>query len=354
MTETKQKKTMKRDPHFSFSGLECYTQCGYRYGLQYVAGHYIDQHTCAMDFGTLVHYIYELEGRAFIAGKKPDYDELEKIFRTIDKKAGHNSVYGINALVKKYPEEFVARDNKDGLSFADKSLLFLGTKEKRGSIASLENYLTAHPTQKVVGVEVEFWAEYHKVWLRGFIDRLLFDTATNEYLIEDIKTKGHEFSSTELKTAQQQFVIYALAVSQLYKLDDYPTKFAYDLPFVVDPVTGNNGYRQVVGGYPMFMNAGLRTIDGQLAGIEAQDFVPHPSPLCYWCPFCDNSPTEPEEGKHLCPYFSLWSPEHKTWAAKVQTEWKGILEHPVILSRYQSTFGDNTTKDDDDKVDFSF
>lgn len=352
MAEKTKKKAEKRDPHYSFSGLECYTQCGYRYGLQYVAGHYIDQHSCAMDFGTLVHYIYELEGKAFMEGKKPDYAELEKIFRSIDRNAGRDSVHGIEALARMYPDDFASRENKDGLSFADKSLIFLGTSENRGSIASLERYLDAHPTQKVVGVEVEFWAKYKKVWLRGFIDRLLFDEETKEYVIEDIKTKGHEFSSAELKTAQQQFVIYALAVSQMKGLKDYPTQFDYDLPFVSDPAIGAFGYRQSVGGYPMFMNAGLRTIDGQLAGIDAQDFTPHPSPLCYWCPFCDNSPMQPAEGKHLCPYFSLWDPEHKTWAVKVENEWKGIAEHPMVLAKYQEACGMKGKAKDDFEFEF--
>ena len=46
---------------------------------------------------------------------------------------------------------------------------------------------------------------------------------------------------------------------------------------------------------------------------RTDNWKPQPSPLCYWCPFHGHSPNADPEFVGMCQYFSLWTPENKTF-----------------------------------------
>ena len=61
---------------FSYSRLEVYNKCPFKYKLVYVDGHKIETDTVATEFGTLVHYIEEQIGLDIKNGKDVDYNPL--------------------------------------------------------------------------------------------------------------------------------------------------------------------------------------------------------------------------------------------------------------------------------------
>lgn len=133
--------------------------------------------------------------------------------------------------------------------------------------------------------------------LSGFIDRILFNPKTGEYLVEDLKTKDHPFREEDLVTPLQ-FVIYTKALSESLNIPVEKIKCQYNLPFcdLIQPA-----------GTPGFVDRGTKKINQIFEKINNHDWTPKPSPLCYWCNFSDTNPSQPKEGKNLCPYYSLWT-----------------------------------------------
>jgi putative RecB family exonuclease len=325
----------KKGERFSFSKVETYGKCGYCYWLKYVQGNFVDESSIATEFGTLCHHIYERIGAILIAGGKPDYKQLQNEFHTINvpKKGPRDvegGIYGIDILSKKYEKDFYDADNKDGLSYADKSAIFLGNEEQGTGMFSLEHYLKAHPSIQLKAVEQYFELEYYGVTFVGYIDRVLYDKSTDEYIIEDIKTKGHLFSDRELPDATQQFIVYSMALKNIYNLDKDVTRFAYDLPFV-----GMAGVRQTVGNTRGWQANGIKKLQKRLDGIKEKVFEPNPTPLCHWCAYCGTNPNQPKEAKYLCPYYSLWmSSEDSKKQGNVLNQWEGWEHHEAVMDHY--------------------
>ena len=95
----------------------------------------------------------------------------------------------------------------------------------------------------------------------------------------------------------------------------------YDLPFCqTKQKAGTDG----------FIQRGLKKLDEIFNGISTKDYKPNPSPLCYWCNFSPTNPNQPEAGKNLCPYYSLWTRESKTHA--VSHRWRGMENHESIMA----------------------
>ena len=312
---------------YSYSGLNCYEQCPFKYFLQYIKKHYIYVDSLAADFGTLCHYILEHIGLDLKSGVKPDYEKYKQDFIHInipkkdafDKDGG---IYGIEVLKKKYPRDFFSADEK-GVSFFTKSEFFL----KRG-IYRLEEFMKTHPGFKVWACEQYFDVTFNDHRFGGYIDRVLYNEKTGEYIIEDIKTKDHPFSDQELITPLQ-FVIYVKALMDITGAPAEKITCVYDLPICdMRQDAGTNG----------FLKRGLKKIDRLFDDMKAGKWEPNPTPLCWWCQFNHGNPNTPEQGKGLCPYYSLWRPDNKT--RDVANLWEGLDRHDIIVKRL-----DNPEKD---------
>lgn len=304
----------------SYSSINTYDQCSFRYYLQYILGNYFYTDNIAADFGTLCHYILENIGLDLKAGRKPDYDKYKDEFQNInipkknpfDKDGG---IYGLKALRDKYKAEFIEA-NKNGQSYYTKGLDFIAN-----GMYSLERRLEEHPTWKVWACEQYFDITILNCRFAGFIDRIFVDETTGEYIIEDIKTKDHPFRDEEL-TTPLQFVIYVKALSDMLGIAEDKISCAYDLPIChIRQEAGTKG----------FIKRGINKLQKIIDGISQKDFKPTASPLCYYCPFCRNNPVAPEEGKKLCPYYSLWKPDNRTF--DVANLWEGMERHEVIVKR---------------------
>lgn len=265
---------------YSYSKLDTFEQCPYKYKLIYLDGHRIKSDTIATELGTAIHATEETIGKSLIKSENPDYvyliNELEKTRYT---------------LKERYLKDFYALD-KSGRTYDQKIDEYINK-----GIYRLEKRLKENPYQ-IVGLEKEFFLEFGQYTFHGFIDRIFFDKVKNEYIIEDIKTYPKAIQIDKLRTPLQH-VIYTLALRSIVREN---IRCTYDLPFC--DLTQN-----VLDGY---LNRGINKLHEIFGEINTSDFHPNPTPLCHWCVFSGTYPDQPDEAKNLCPFYSLWTREHKT------------------------------------------
>lgn len=328
---------VKKPIKYSYSRLNTFEQCGFKYYLQYDQGHYIYSDSLAADFGTLCHKILEDIGLDLKFGRKPDYEKYKKDFYelNIPKKDQYDTeggIFGIKILQKKYGRDFY-ETNKDGISFFTKAENFVNYGMYR-----LEKFLDTHPGLVVWGCEQYFDVTFINHRFSGKIDRILYDEKQDKYIIEDIKTKDHPFKDSELITPLQ-FVVYVKALCDILGIKEDQIECYYDLPICdLRQPAGSKG----------FVKRGAQKLQTMFDAIEKKEFIPHPSPLCWWCQFNHGNPNSPKEGKGLCPYYSLWRPDYKTY--DVANLWEGMDRHSIIVKRLDNS--DTDCKMNIDELDF--
>ena len=117
-----------------------------------------------------------------------------------------------------------------------------------------------------------------------------------------------------------QFVIYAKALREKIGGDIEISCF-YDLPTIhTTQAAGTKGFEA----------RGMKKVDKLLDGVEAGDYHPKPSQLCWWCEY--RSRFDINEQIWYCPYYSQWRPDNKTF--DVEFEWKGPENHQKVLQKY--------------------
>lgn len=307
---------------FSYSKLETFNQCGYKYKLIYVDKHFINQPSIATDFGTLIHHIEEKMANILKSKNQINYREMINILYDGDIDEEGNEIKGVNKLKEIYPNDFITHD-KNGRTYLEKVETYIDS-----GICRLEDYLAENPDLEIVAAEQPFNLTYRGYIFHGFIDRIFRNKLTGDYIIEDIKTYSAPLDKEHLVTPLQ-FVIYVKALENLF--ENATITCAYELPLCnCKQIAGTKG----------FVQRGFKKIDKLLDAIEAKQFAPNPTPLCHWCVFSGTFPNQPEEAKKLCPYFSHWTRENKD--VSVENEWMGEENHSAILE----AFINNYKKDD--------
>ena len=306
---------------FSYSKLNTFESCPYKFKLQYRDKHFPDSTTLANEFGTLVHFIEETIAKDIIANNDEpifmldDNKYIEMFLHKDSIDSDNNKVLCVDSLKQKYDSKHFSDKDKQGFSYNDKVKAYLDS-----GINRLRNYLAKNRDLRIVGVEKEFNLEHKDYIFHGFIDRAFKNIKTGEIYVEDIKTwdtiKGHD-----LKTPLQ-LALYSIAASQIFETDK--VSCGYDLPLIDEKHTaGTYGY----------IERGIKKIDKLLESIEAENFEPKPTPLCHWCVF---SPTyiegQPEDAKGLCPYFSHWTRAKADFS--VEFEWAGMENNDKVLEAY--------------------
>lgn len=311
---------MDNSSKFSYSRLNVYENCSWRYKLQYEDGHYIDSTSIANEFGTILHHTEDILAKDI---QNNSFDNsFDKYINIFIKGDASNNFFGVSALKKKYPSEFDQID-KTGLSYDDKANYYLNY-----GIYRLYDYLKNNPNIKILGTEVSFSLTYKNYKFQGFIDRILLDQESNNIIVEDIKTWSH-YDENQLKTPLQ-FVIYVEAIKSMYNITEDNIKCFYNLPLLNQTLAaGSKG----------FIKRGLRKIDSILESIENKNFKPKPGPLCHWCVFSKTFPNQPESAKNLCPYCSNWTPSFKNNTCDF--EWLGIENHENVLADFISKSKNN-------------
>lgn len=277
--EEAEQKTLDR---YSYSKISTYKQCAFKWYLKYHEKNYLYSANIATDFGSLVHSVEEDIAAALQAGLPVNYTALKNKFIIESRK-----------LALKYATEFFTPD-KSGRTYRDKMYLYL-----ESAIYRLENFMKQNPNLIIIGIEQKFEYDYDGVHsFNGSIDRAFLDTATNEIIIQDIKTWSVPAQNNELK-APLQFAVYMMAAEKLWEVPFEKIKCEYDLPLcdMVQPALSDN-----------IVAESKPILDKLFNEIRNDNFKPTVSALCHWCEY--NPLTNPcildTKPEAVCPYFSTW------------------------------------------------
>ena len=298
-----------------------FKNCEYQFYQKYEQGNYIFAPSLATELGSILHKGLELKGRYIINKQKVDYDEIKRVVmdgaeEVTDK--GTEKLIGVKEIKRKYFEEWNRVDEKSGMTYEQKlDIYFNKVLPTRMEDEEWE----------VIGVEIPFKFVYDgRVIIHGFIDRIDRNRRTGEYRVVDYKSSKKVFIDKEIKTPLQM-VVYDLACLYLYGA--LPTKHEYDFICLNKKQTEEQGVCSQ--GY---LKRGVKKINSLLDAVEKKifedDFVPSPSPLCHWCDFCKHSVGGNSYSKSLCEYYSLWTPENKTYA--VNKKFGEVVKNQRIFS----------------------
>ena len=279
-----------------------------KFKLKYIDKNFEQSDAIHLDLGTLLHKILELKYQYMIKSQSVDYEYLASVLENgvlddeSDKDQG-TFIMGLQQIKEKYGlEKFTEVDEKSGLSYEDKLYIF-------------EEYLKNDELGegwKVLATELEFEFDFEdRVIFGGFIDRIDINES-GDLRVVDYKSSNKVFADKDL-TTPLQMMIYALACENLY--GKTPIEFQYDMILL-----GEKQFACTKGYY----NRGLKKINKTLDEIDwfksIDDWKPKPTPLCHWCEFCENNPNSVWTTNYLCEYYSLWTPDRKTFA--VNKEYK--------------------------------
>lgn len=316
--------------NFSYSRISTYRQCPFCYNLKYNEKRFYDKPTLATALGSLIHYIEERISLSLRDTGAPNYKLLKEMFYEINipKKNKYDlkgDIFGINILQERFHKEFFTPSEKTGLTYLEKTEKYVQNLDRQ------EKFLLNNPNLEIYDVERAFGFVFNDYFIKGFIDRILYDKEKNEYIIHDIKTKDRLFSKEDT-TTPLQFVVYSLALQNQLNLEAPPIQCFYDLVFLGE-------YQQA--GTKGFITRGEKQLTKAFEGINNQDYHPSPSMLCYWCSFSGTNPNATEEGRFLCPYYSLWTPENKTF--QTMNEWKKEKEYetPILVEKLRKSDKEN-------------
>ena len=294
-------KTLDR---YSYSKISTYKQCKFKFKLKYLDKNFLYSANIATDFGSLVHETEEKIALALQAGRPIDYISLKNSF-----------ILECHKLAIKYPTEFYSRD-KSNRTYQEKAYLYLDS-----AIYRLERFMQQNPNLRIIGIEQKFEYNYDNVHsFNGSIDRAFLNVATDEIIIQDIKTWAVPAQNNELK-APLQFAVYTMAAQNLWNIDYSKVHCEYDLPLCdeVQPALSSD-----------IVTEGKEVLDKLFKGIHNEDFKPTITALCHWCEY--NPLTNPDildnKPEAVCPYFSTWQQSGDNVRDTLVT-WQDLASVPV-------------------------
>lgn len=294
--------------NYSYSRMSTYDSCPFSYYLKYELKNYSSTSSIALEFGTAVHEAEEAIANAIKDNKEINYATIKNKF-----------LLTMIQLQMKYPKDYFEVD-KSFRTYEQKVLEYLNT-----GIYRLENYMKNNPTYKIIGIEFKFSdIEIAGYNFKGAIDRIIYDEANKQYIIQDIKTWPVPTEEEHLVTPLQ-FVTYFKALQKSFPdCTEENTRFEYDLPICnLQQPAGTKG----------FITRGIKKFENMFNKISEKQFKPSPSPLCNWCSFCSTNTNTTEDLKYLCPYHSNWTRENKTFSKEY--EWTCLEDYPTILEEYK-------------------
>ena len=291
---------------YSYSKLDLFEQCPYKYKLKYIDKNRSEESNIALEIGTLAHLGKEKWAEYIINKQIPDYNYIERIinegleiesihiFNGAEIERNIENILGIYEIRKKYYDSYYSICNKTGMNYDEKFNIYLN---------NLRNELESE--WNVLAIEKKFKIQYDKYNIIGFIDRV--DINKNEELrVIDYKTSKEAFKDNKLATPLQMF-IYSLACEKLY--NKRPIEYIYDFVFLdIEKKACTKGYYE----------RGIKKLSKIFNSIEEcknkEEYIPKPTPLCYWCEFNSSTPLSDKKLNHLCPYYCLWTPNNRTFA----------------------------------------
>lgn len=294
-------------PQFSYSRLEQYKNCPMAYKLKYADGKSEQNETSlALELGSLCHYVLEMKGKMLKEEGVIDYKILRDMLlngitdANQDNDKPTDNMLGVMDLKKKYFEFWKEPDKNTNMDYDDKIDLFIN----KILVSEMEN-------EPWTPEYFEHYFEYvwdNKVILHGYIDRI--DMMNGFYRTIDYKTSKKEYDQSKLSTSLQ-FGIYAMAM--LLEFGQLPIESQYRFILI------DKKQNALTVGWEKRLVKHLQDLFNCIStDAEKGEYIPSPSPLCHWCNYCKHNPNA-DRYKHECQYYSLWTPEKKTF--EVNREW---------------------------------
>ena len=183
----------------SYSQLSMYLSCPKKWVLQYRDGHKIYAPSINMTFGTSIHetvqkYLHTMYEESGASADRIDIEELfEERFRE-----NYAKEYKNNKNIHFSSSDEMREFFDDGMNILD----FI--KKKRGEYFSVRGW-------HLVGIEIPIVMppdpRYPNILYNGFIDLVLYNENTEEFIIYDIKTSARGWGDKEKKDEIKQFQI---------------------------------------------------------------------------------------------------------------------------------------------------
>jgi hypothetical protein len=284
----------QNDKTISYSQFSIYAKCPFRWGLEYREGYRNFQPSMAAVFGTSVHVAMQhyIQVMFDTSGAEADRLDIESFFQQTFSDEYRKTLNDNNGIHFSSASEM--RDYyEDGLAIIDYF------KKNKGEYFSTRKW-------DLVGIEMPLVQpidpNYPNVYLKGFIDFVLYNENTNKIKIFDIKTSKMGWKDKEKKDElkMQQIILYKEYFAKQYNMDpeqidveffivkrklyenlDFPQKRIQ----IVEPASGKGKRTKAVSHITEFINT-VFNADGTYKSAELVKNVSKES--CQWCPFKDN------------------------------------------------------------------
>lgn len=262
----------------SYSQVECYLQCPYKWKLSYIDGLRSNSQGEALVVGSKVHEIFEHLVKEKITSKELSYEDFSLQWK--------NFIYRGNIL-------FATEEGQD---------LVYGQHLK-----TFELYLNKETElqkiimdKEVVGVEKGFsfpmelpfyvdinGEKYSEVYLNGSID-LMVEDFDEIVQILDYKSSRKKFDKKKLAT-NFQLILYKMAVDHLYGREMEVEGYFY--------LTRLNLIQKIVIDQERIDQTKKELLEAFKGMYKTKDYSPN---ISFLCPFCDFSKGVCKEGTDLC------------------------------------------------------
>jgi hypothetical protein len=282
------------DKTISYSQFSIYAKCPFRWGLEYREGYRSYQPSMAAVFGTSVHVAMQhyIQVMFDISGAEADRLDIESFFQQTFSDEYKKTLKENKGIHFSSPSE-MREYYEDGLAIIDYF------KKNKGEYFSTRKW-------DLVGIEMPLVQpidpNYPNVYLKGYIDFVLYNENTNKVKIFDIKTSKNGWKDKEKKDElkMQQIILYKEYFAKQYNMDpdqidieffvvkrklyenlDFPQKRIQ----IVEPASGKGKRNKAVAHITEFIH-NVFNVDGSFKKGELIKNVSKES--CQWCPFKDN------------------------------------------------------------------
>ncbi len=276
----------------SYSQYSMWENCAHAWKLKYVDGHKLDDTSIHTIFGTSMH-------EAIQEWLDVLYNKSETMAKTMYLHEGFKE-----KLLNLFKENTVVNESGEKIFLADKKTLMEFYEHGCGILTYIQNnYKKIFPTEntRLFGIEYELNAEVRPgVNYVGYIDIVTHNTATNQYVLYDLKTSRSGWTDAQKKdpTKVGQLLLYKRFFSQQLGIDEKNIKVEFiilkrtifeNAQFTIPRVSKfepSNGTPSVNKSWDRFQKFVNTAFNSQGEYVHEQGASPSKE-ACRWCNFRD-------------------------------------------------------------------
>ena len=282
------------DKTVSYSQYATWRTCNYQWYLAYAQNNQVYSQNIYTVFGTAIHNTlqYYIDKVFNVSNKKANEIDLNDYFKT-----QFTEEYKRGLKVNK--DQQYSNPDEMREFYEDGCLIIDAFKKDKIKWFGVRGW-------KLIGCEVPIVYPVHEhqnLYMKGFIDLVVYDETYDKYYIYDIKTSYKGWGDKEKKnqTKMQQILLYKKYFSELYgvDLDKIEVEFIvvkrkiwenadFNIPRVqgVKPAAGKIKMKQAEQDFQQFLNECFTNDGGFIFDKEYPMNISKES--CTWCPFNGN------------------------------------------------------------------